>query len=320
LSDRTPAPKRPTIVDVARGAEVSVATVSNVLRGTGRFSEATRSLVESTIAELGFVPNRLASELRRQSVTTIGLVVPKLQDEFFSELAAAVVDAAAQRDQLVVVGNSDDSIERETSILDSFAEQRIRGAIVVPISDRSNVFAASVAQVWVGVERPNTSSVVVDEEEGGRLAGVLLAARGCRSIAYLGTSSRPGSARRRGVELGFGAPVPFIELENSSVDSGGTAVARLTKRIDGVACETDLVAVGVVREALRLGWAVPEDLAVVGHDDLRRSRDHLIPLTTVAQPTTAIGRASLELLNEALEGRRPRSIRLHPRLVRRASA
>ncbi|MBN9631017.1 MAG: LacI family DNA-binding transcriptional regulator [Actinobacteria bacterium] len=320
MPDRIPGSKPPTIADVARSANVSVATVSNVLRGTGRFSAATRLLVESTISDLGYVPNRLASELRRQSVTTIGLVVPKLQDEFFGELAAAVVDAGAEQDLLVVVGNSNGLPERERSIAANFVEQRVRGAIIVPISGDSTFIAPSVAQVWVGAENASAPSVIVDEEEGGRLAGDLLAKRGCRRIAYVGTRSSTGLYRRLGVEDGFGRSVPLIEVRESTVSEGESAIANLGEEFDGIACESDMLAIGAIRRALRDDRNVPDRLAVVGHDNLRRSRDHLIPLTTIAQPIREIGLTAVSLLSDILQGRQRSSVRLHPYLIRRDSA
>lgn len=329
-----------SVRDVAVHAGVSVGTVSNVLNRPERVSRATVERVQRAIRELGFVRNDAARQLRAGRSLTIGLVVLDVGNPFFTDLARGAEDRAAEDGLAVLLGNSGDDPARETAYLDLFAEQRVRGMLVSPIGevpDRAARLAASgipVVLVDRRTDLPSLSSVSVDDVAGGRLATQHLLDGGRRRLAFIGGPSALTQVSdrligaRAAVDAVDGASLEVIETDAMSVEQGRSAgsaiVARAPRdRPDGVFCANDLLAVGVMQATvMSSNVRIPDDLALIGYDDIAFASAAVVPLTSVRQPSHAIGRTAVDVLLRAASDPTASAehVEFQPELVVRESA
>ena len=328
-----------SIKDVANHAGVAVGTVSNVLNYPERVASKTRDRVQASIAELGFVRNDVARQLRAGHSRTIGLVVLDIGNPFFSSLARAAEDAAAEGGNAVVLGNSGHDARRELHYIDLFEEQRVQGVLISPVKDitaRLKALTARGTKV-VLVDSPalegTFSSVSVDDVSGGYLATKHLLDIGRRRIAFVAgpqqfhqVTDRLTGAMRAVAEFAD-ATLEVLQAADLTVlggrGIGDTLTGRDPDRLpDGLFCANDLLALGVMQSLTMMHTLrIPEDVALVGYDDIDFAASAVVPLTSVRQPTTLIGRTAIELLTEQLESPEagPRSVVFEPELVVRAS-
>lgn len=328
-----------SVKDVAAAASVSVGTVSNVLNRPEKVAAETVARVQAAIVELGFVRNDAARQLRAGRSRSIGLVVLDSANPFFAEVARGAEERADAEGMSILLGNSDQEPGRESAYLDLFREQRVNGVLLTPVElDEAPVqrlAAAGIPVVLVDGELPrdDVPSVAVDDVEGGHLAVAHLLALGRRRIAFVGgplsirqVADRLEGARRALAEVP-GAVLEVIELDALTVLRGreaGEAIAHRAPadRPDAVFCANDLLAVGVLQGAAILGAVrVPEDLALIGYDDIDFAQATVVPLSSIRQPAREIGATAVELLFEALaDGAGPaRHVRFRPELIVRAS-
>ncbi|MGI3785361.1 MAG: LacI family DNA-binding transcriptional regulator [Janthinobacterium lividum] len=302
-----------SVKDVAALAGVSVGTVSNVLNAPQLVSGQTRERVETAIEKLGWVRNESARQLRAGRSRSIGLVVMDLSNPFFTDVALGVEDTVASRGYIVQVGNSAESSGREQTQLDLFEQQRVRGLLFAPIAevgDRVVQLRRRGIPVVV-VDRPGelaeTCSVSVDDVEGGRLAGQHLLSLGHRRLAVVGGPSHLHQVhdRRLGVDLATsavaGADVVVISTPRLDVDSGVRAAGELAALPDGerptaAFAINDLVAIGLLQGFVTQGLRVPQDIAIIGYDDIAFAAAAAVPLSSIRQPRRALGQRAAELL------------------------
>lgn len=328
-----------SIKDVAARAGVAIGTVSNVLNNPARVSPGTRVRVQGAIDELGFVRNDAARQLRAGQSRAIGLVVLDVGNPFFSSLARAAEDCAAENGSTVVLGDSGQDRDREARYIDVFEQQRVQGMLISPVGDvgpRIEMLRKRGMPV-VLVDRVDPqrrcSSVSVDDVAGGYMAVRHLLTEGRRRIVFVGTradyrqvADRLAGARQA-VEEQDGAMLEVVEADAMSVLAGrgiGEAIARRGKHElpDGIFCANDLLAIGVMQAVLLIrGLRIPEDLALIGYDDIDFSASTVVPLTSVRKPTELMGRTAVELLLEEIEGTAPRrrQVIFDPELVERGS-
>jgi LacI family transcriptional regulator len=306
----------PGIKDVAAHAKVSVGTVSNVLNRPGTVSEPTRNRVLAAIADLGFVRNESARHLRAGLSRTVAYVVLDAGNPFFTDVARGVEEAARAQGLALYLCNSDEDATRENEYLDILLEQRVRGVLITPVDHESDRLATlpSLGVPVVLLDRaardPSTwCSVAVDDVEGGDLAVTHLWELGHRRIAFVGgPHSIPQVADRHSGALRaldrFGAPAQsLVVLETAAlnVSEGRRAGERLVglparRRPTAVFCANDLVALGLLQQMTQQGIAVPDELAIVGYDDIEFAAAAAVPLTSVRQPRHELGRMACELL------------------------
>ncbi|MGQ7294885.1 LacI family DNA-binding transcriptional regulator [Quadrisphaera sp. KR29] len=308
------------IKDVAREAGVSVGTVSNVLNRPDSVSPAKRALVEAAVERLGYVRNESARQLRAGSSRTIALVVLDVANPFFADVIAGAEEAAEAVGALVVVSNSGGRAEREARHLARLEAQRVMGVLLSPVRDSGNAAAEELERRGTPVvlvdrvaEWATTPSVAVDDVRGGQMAGEHLLERGHRVIAFVGGPDHLGQVRDRlsglrAAALG-GARVEVVPSDDMSVRAGSAAAAALfdrwpdpARRPTAVFCANDLLALGVLNECVRRGVRVPEELALVGYDDIGYAGTAAVPLTSVRQPRELLGRTAVELLLDVVEG------------------
>jgi LacI family transcriptional regulator len=329
-----------SVRDVAVAASVSVGTVSNVLNRPSKVSPATVERVMAAIDDLGFVRNDAARQLRAGRSRSIGLIVLDVGNPFFAEVARGAEARAAEEGMAVLLGNSDERSDRESAYLDLFLEQRVNGVLVTPVADDlaplERLQSGGVPVILVDREVPDTDfgSVAVDDVEGGHLAVAHLTESGRRRIAYIGgprsirqVADRLEGARRAVAECP-GATLEVIEVPSLTVlhgrEAGETIIARdPADRPDAVFAANDLLAVGALQAfTLINGVRVPEDIALIGYDDIDFASATVVPLSSIRQPAHLIGYTAVDLLLKDLadpDGSHERSVRFRPELVSRES-
>ncbi|MFF3354041.1 LacI family DNA-binding transcriptional regulator [Streptomyces sp. NPDC002917] len=308
-------PRKVTINDVARSAGVSRQTVSRALNDKDEIDGSTKQRVLDAARELGYRPSRFARGLVRQDTTTIGLVIPDLLNPFFTEVAAAALEAARARGWHVVVYDTADRAEEELGTLQVIASQV--DAVVGYFScseDELELFTRGVPVVLIGREHHTArfSSIRIDGEAGVHAAVAHLVAAGHERIGMLDHDGRAEPSIRREwfttAAAAYGIDAGMVVGANQSADGGGTALKTLlTAHPDVTAVFTfnDIIAIGVLREARRLGRSVPQDLAVIGFDGLQLGTLVEPPLSSVALDTRKLGALAIDQVARLLTGVNP---------------
>lgn len=310
-----------SVKDVAAAAGVSLGTVSNVLNRPDRVSGATRERVERAMADLGFVRNESARQLRAGTSRTLAYVMLDAGNPFFTDVAQGIESAAESAGLSLVLCNSGQQAAREAAYLDLFQQQRVQGLLVTPVDPESPALGAvrdrGTPLVIVDRTRDDASfcSVAVDDVLGGRLAVEHLLDRGHTRVAFVGgplgigqVRDRLEGARRAWEDAGL-PPDDLVEVVTDSldVDAGRGAGQRLaglpsTRRPTAAFCANDMTALGLLQQAIGSGTRVPEELAIVGYDDIQFAAAAAVPLTSVRQPRAELGRAAAALLLDEATG------------------
>ena len=294
-----------TIRDVAKHAGVSVATVSRVINATGYVHEDTRKKVETAIRELQYTPNEVARSLFKKKSRLIGLLLPDITNPFFPELARGVEDEMQENDFRIIFGNSDENMSKEKDYILTFEQNNVVGVIAsTNYPDTDTYRNLSIPVVFLDRTADNRPSVYADGREGGRIAAQEIIARGSRQITVIQGPKhiRPAQDRFKGaVDVLSEQEIPFNVMMASSFSfTEGDRLAKelfeLHPNTDGVIASNDLAATAILHEALRLGKRVPEDLQIIGFDDIPISSLLTPSLTTIRQPAYDMGRAAARLL------------------------
>lgn len=315
----TNASKPATIREVAARAGVSTATVSRALRGGASVDPGTRKRVERAARELRYRPSGVARSLKLRATQTIGLIVTDIENPYFPQIVGAVEDAARLRDYSVILADGRRDADREIQSLEVLAERQVDGLLIASsaLTDRH--------RRWID-ERPcpvviinslsstaDVPAVLSDNDAGGRLVAKHLFELGHRRIAYVGAAASENlaaSERLQGVrsyleEHRHGDDVLFVLDGNPGVDGGEIAACEALHRdrdITALACYNDLTAVGALRGVRSMGLRVPEDVSVVGFDDIEIAAHVEPPLTTVRQSTEQMGHWAVDTLVSAITG------------------
>ncbi|MFB2554421.1 LacI family DNA-binding transcriptional regulator [Herbiconiux liangxiaofengii] len=325
--------------DVAERAGVSVGTVSNVLNGSPRVSPDTARRVQEAIDALGFVRNDAARQLRAGRNRTIGFVVLDVSNPFYTDVARGAELALAEHRRPLVLGNTGDDVARELAYLDLFEEQRIGGLLISPVGpvngrlERLRDRGSPVVLVERRATTASFSSVSVDDRRGGELAATHLLELGRSRVAFLGgpagiiQSSDRYEGAVRASAMHEASPPLRIELEAMNAESGRSGALRLLelpadRRPDAVFAANDLIALGVLQALTFAGVRVPDDIALIGYDDIYFAANAAVPLSSVRQPAREIGRTAAELLIAEIDdpgGDERRQVVFAPELVVRAS-
>lgn len=325
-----------SIKDVAARAAVSVGTVSNVLNRRVGVSAEVSQRVHDAIAELGYVRNDAARQLRAGKSRSIGLVLPDIGNPFFAEVARGAERRAAEDDMAVLIVTSDGDAGRETRLLELLLEQRVRGVLISPASDdlgaMQRLADAGTAVVLVDRHAAGTPlpSVAVDDVAGGRLAVEHLLAIGRRRIVFLGgpLSARQVADRLEGAREAIAARddavLEVVEQAGMTVQHGRAAGEGIRARTadgrpDAVFAANDLLAVGMLQALSSSGLRVPGDLALIGYDDIDFAAAAAVPLSSVRQPAAALGYTAVDVLLAGDADADRSHVRFQPELVERAS-
>jgi len=280
-----------TIFDVARRAGVSKSTVSNVIRGDVPVSEETRARVQRAIAEVQYHPNAIARSLKARSSTAIGIVVPDLTNPFYAELAAGAERAASAQGYAALITHTECADPTELEAARAFIERRVDGVIVGGISLGSSLptllLDRDIPVVVASFgESDDPRLGVIDHDDPKAMEAVVdhLYELGHRRLAFVSHHLREQSGERR--RIGFDQALARRGLVAIGLGDGATAVA----------CHNDMLAIATMDRIERQGLVVPQDISVVGYDDIPLAAHRRIKLTTVQSDAGEMGRRAVELV------------------------
>jgi LacI family transcriptional regulator len=329
MTDGQPGVRRiATLKDVAREAGVSIAAVSYSLNGGGTISNEVRARVREVAGRLGYRPNRSAQAVRTGRSMTLGLVLPDLNNPYYPALARSFEHAARQAGYTTILIDTSGSVEEELEGIRQLENHGVAGAIWCQTSDKLAASARDYAMPIVVVGAPGAAfdNVMADDVAGGRIAARHLLARGHRDIGLLVGDSVPEDRNDRRnafvATIAHRARLCFELRTPYAIDLDGRVVETLARReVTAVMCGNDLIAIGVLRAARQLGIEVPEDLSVVGFDDIPWAAIVTPALTTINQPVAEMAGVALQLLLDRLEkpGRPLRHMKVPVSLVERDS-
>jgi LacI family transcriptional regulator len=303
----------PTMADVAARAGVSVATVSRALSGNGRLvSPAVMERVRTAAEELAYHPNNLARNMRAGTSRIFGLVISDVSNPFFTAVARGAEDVAQRHGYSLVLSNTDEDPAREAASLAVMRAERAAGIIIATTNENGDVLRRSLAAgtALVAIDRRimgmPTDSVAVDNESAAHGAVTHLVRLGHRRIAIVGGPSDADTARERlrGYDRAFREAripgAPELVKEGNFREAAGLILTRELLDLDdpptAIFSVNNLTTIGVLRALRERHMRIPEDVSVVGFDDIPAAELLDPPLTVVQQPTYRMGAQAAELL------------------------
>lgn len=297
-----------TIKDIAQLAGVSYGTVSRVLNNQPGVNANTKERILKIMEEVGYQPNAIARSLVKQQSNTIALMVPDISHPFFGSIALSVDREAYKRGFNTVLCNTDYNLEIERKKINFLQEKRVDGVIVKPAQEGSCQFTdfkiptVLISHIYDG----ENSYIDIENQAGGRMAGEHLLDCGYRRIAYIGgyQDAAPTQLRLSGLKQALAERDVLLDngmvrFSAYSIQSGYDCLSDLIEtghRPDAVFCANDLIALGVLQKASECGIRVPEDLGVVGFDDIIIASLPQVRLTTIRQPVNRLGELATEML------------------------
>lgn len=309
-----------TIREIAKEAKVSLGTVSHVLNSTAVVSEEKKTAVLKAVEKLDYKPNQAARMLKNKNSKTIGLLLPDIGNPYYAELARGVEDMANRHDYTVLVCNNDRNPEKEERYLSTLANKQVDGVIIVKLANDlgklKTYFSSRQIILIDSNELPNEDdnsliqTVNLNEKEGTSLAMNYLYHQGHRRIAHIAGLLESNSSRERKWEFchfmnGIGVPDEALLIENGkySYYGGYQAMKRILERdseLTGVFAANDLMGMGAIQAIHDSGRKVPEDISVIGYDDIEPAEYCTPKLTTVRQPKYEVGQYGMALALRAL--------------------
>lgn len=304
--------------DVAERAGVSPATVSNALNRPQRVSARTLAKVQAAIDELGYVRNDAARQLRAGSNPAVGMIVLDAANPYFTDVAHGAENHLSELNRPLLLSNSAQLPEREGTYLNLFEQQRVAGILIAPVGNvlprlrrlKSNGTSVVIIDRRAGADE--LSSVSVDDERGGWLAADHLISQGASHIAVIGgpENIRQVKRRLRGAQERSkqtdGVRVEFVDAGAMDSSAGRKATDEVLQRSpdqrpDAIFATNDLVALGALQVMVRSGVAVPEEMLLIGYDDIEFAASATIPITSIRQPAAEMGKHAAQLLQQAIE-------------------
>jgi LacI family transcriptional regulator len=333
------APARATLFDVARLVGVSIQTVSAVINDKSGISEPTRARVRQAINQLNYHPNILASSLRARKSFTIGVIVPSITNPYFPEFVRGVEDVAHEHGFSLFLCNSDNQSDKELAYLQLLRRHAIAGFIDACYMENRrcretlvDLIEHGVPVVVLGNLRIHPKSVVVDSKnkQGGYAAVAHLVELGHRRIGVIKPPPTiVGLDRLIGFQTGFhdhGLPIidQYWVEGGFAVSHGETGIRRLLQLPHpptAVVAANDLVAIGAATALRQMGKRVPEDVSIIGYDNIRMAELYDPALTTIAQPVYDMGVTAMRAIIRRIEDRSLGGTKrdFNPRLIIRAS-
>ncbi|MCA2225327.1 LacI family DNA-binding transcriptional regulator [Nonomuraea aurantiaca] len=331
-----------TVADVAARAGVSRATVSYTFTQPNRVSPERRQRVLAAADELGYVGNDAARRLRVGHSLALGLLLSSTSNPVYAEIAAGAEAEAAAHGRFILVANSDESLDRERAYINFLESQQVSGVLAVPVGD--------VPEELLGLRRRGTPFVLVgvaegphsypaisgDNERGGYLAASHLLAQGRRRLTFVGGTHphvdlRLAGARRAIAESAEPATLEVVRVPVQTAKTGEEVARTLLERPksplsegtsrfpDGIVAGNDLLALGLLHGLIVAGVRVPEELSLVGYDDIEFADFAIVPLTSIRHPSAALGASAVRILL-GIEDEEDTRGRFEPELVVRATS
>jgi len=306
-----------SIKDIAKAAGVSHSTVSRALRDSPLVASATRGRIQQLAHEMGYSPSSIARSLVTRRTDTVGLVVTTIADPFWGEVVHGIEEACLEAGRSLILCQSQGEPEREVTAVRMLREKRV-DAIIVAASRVGSLYLDLLTEIQVPIVLINNQqagryiySVSTDNIYGARLATEYLIGLGHRRLAYVGGPSVAEDADRlRGFQRALtDATLPhdpqLVTRGDGRVSGGEAGLHQLLAQPNcptGVFCYNDMTAIGVLRACRTAGIAVPDQLSVVGYDNITLSAYVCPPLTTVAQPMHEMGRRATDMAQTLMRG------------------
>jgi LacI family transcriptional regulator len=306
-----------TIRDVAKAANVSISTISHVINETRYVSPDTRERVLAAMKQLNYQHNRVASSLRNRKTHTIGVLLPNSANPYFAEILAGIESACFEQDYHIIMGNANDDPEREQSYLKVLLSRQVDGILLIStgaFDDSIHLLRENktpVVMVDRSTELTPVDEIFTDNQGGGYLAAAHLLALGHRRIGCVTGPSflTPSAARVQGYRDAFAAAGQNLKEEwivtgDFQHEGGYMAAQKLLALGDmptAVFVCNDLMAVGVIAALQEAGLRVPQDVSVIGYDNIPLASYSNPRLTTIAQPARELGYLAVERLLERLD-------------------
>lgn len=309
---RRPGPAR--ILDVAEAASVSVATVSRVLNGDSRVDNVLRERVLAAASQLGYRPNRLARNLRRQQMDAIGIVVPDIENPHFAATVRIIEAVALSSGHRVLVCNTDEDSDRQAACLQMLADERVSGIVLSPSDPTGSIdhlrdLAIPVVTVDRTLDDGASDAVLADNVTAVRAGTRRLIDAGHRSIAFVGGRSEvdTGSERQQGYlaaieEAGLAPVLADGRFRRDAAEAAVSTLLREKRPVSGLVVANNLMALGAIRAIRRAGMRIPDDIAVIAVDDPPWAELLDPPLTVLAQPIRAMATRTVNFLVRRLGG------------------
>ena len=301
--------KRVTLKEVAKAAGVSLAAASYAVNKTGSLGDDTRTHVLKIASDLGYRQNMSARATRTGRTGAIGFVVPDMTNPFFPSLAQSVVQRARQNGYSVFVTDTEGDQAQEEEVVRQLIDRGVDGIVWFPIKDENSIEAIAVDLPIVVIDRtvPGFECIQADYVEGGRLAAERLLSLGHRRIGVVAgpmdvRSMRDRCDAARDVLERAGALSFFVENAFSTELSRSVAEAIASRAATAVFCGSDLIAIGVLRQARQDGLATPDHLAVIGFDDIPWAAYCIPALTTVEMPIDEMASEAVDALLRKIDG------------------
>jgi len=293
---------KPSLRDVAKQANVSLGTVSNVLNRPTQVSEHTRKKVREAIDMLGFIPNSNTAESNRNS-KIVGLILPLAQNPFYDELAQGIEDSLSKSGYRVLIGYSREDEAIELQLLTSMSEANFRGIIVTPVGPKNQVFEkfidrnVRVSYLSQTDEEPDQCSVSIDQVRGGYIGIEYLVKLGHKKVLWVSGPDHHHQSNQRFVGITqaaqqFGIEVDVITAPSLDFLSGEQMAPIIIARgplPDAIFAGNDALALGIMNYFHKAEIPVPGQISVLGYDNVTYAESALVPLTTVSQTPYQLG-------------------------------
>lgn len=333
-----------TIYDIAKEANVSVSTVSRVLNYTAPVKGSTRAKVEDIIQKYNFQPNAMARSLLTNETGIIGVIVPDITNPFFPEVFAGAEEEAQESGHTFLLSNTIGDYAKESQYLSILREKRVDGIIF--LGGRINLkhceehlvqelvqCANVIPTVLVNgaLRKTDLIRVVTDESAGTALAVRHLSELGHREIGFIGgeshmttTSIKLRAFRKTMKDEGLDVREEWLLPDSFSIDSGKQQMLKLLameERPTAVFCVNDYTAIGAIKAATEAGLTIPNDMSIVGFDDIPLAHHFIPELTTVSQQAHELGRTAVKVLKAMMNKEKVKKLTsLEPQLIIRQSS
>ncbi len=305
-----------TLKDVAREAGLTVGTVSRILNNRGYISSNAREKVEEAMKKLNYRPNEVARSLHGKSTNTIGLIVPHIKHPYFAETISNLENQAYKKGYKILLCNSQSIREKEKEYIDICTGNRAAGLILCSGTVDTKMFEQVEIPV-ITMERfldNGTACVECDNKQGGELAAQKLIACGCKNLLHIGTIGTvhmPADMRTEGFrEVCQRQGIAFVELSteeeqynNMEYDELLDSVLRKYPKTDGMFLSSDVMAAQALQICRKLGISVPDQMKIIGFDDVNIASLTTPQLTTIHQPVKEMAEIAVNLLHDAASGK-----------------
>lgn len=312
-----------SIKDIAKMAGVSIATVSRVINKNGKVAKETEEKILQIMNENNYVPNLLAKGIRTNKVTTVGIVIPDISNEFFSKIAKQIQTLFFAKGYASIICNTSEDDKIEKQCIEMLQAQQVGGIIHIVSEKANKENKILIPTVYLDREpqfsnkRKDMAIIESDNLSGGYIATDSMIKKGCKNIICLSPKDVVSTHKRRcqGYADAMnenGLNQKIITVDNVSLEEGYNKTKEYVKnnKVDGIFATTDIIAIGAIKAIKEAGFKIPENVKVFGYDASDMSEVIETPLSTIVQPIEEMTLAAVEMLEKYMNGEKIKEKRL----------